>query len=74
MFKLNDEQRSQVMRAAAPLGRGTRLAFMRDLATELTKVDLIGDGALFRVLREVQKRHFDAPDLSRAHGKTAKYR
>jgi hypothetical protein len=61
------------MAAAAPLPRGTRHAYLQDVASELAKCEIIGDGTVARVCREVQRKHFDPPDLAQAHG-TAKYR
>jgi hypothetical protein len=58
---LTDEQLSAVMRAAAPLLPQDRSAFLQELARELAALPDIGDGALHRVLMQVQRRHFTPP-------------
>jgi hypothetical protein len=38
--------------------------FLRALAAELAKYPEIGPGLIFRLIRETQRRFFDAPNLS----------
>jgi hypothetical protein len=61
------------MAAAAPLDRRVRPAYLQDVASELAKCKTIGDGTVARVCREMQRKHFDPPELAQAHG-TGKYR
>ena len=62
-LSLSDSQLSSIMDAARPLQVHQRDAFLRDIATELAALPVIGDGALHRIITMVQRRHFDAPDL-----------
>ena len=36
-------------------------------AREIVALPMIGDGALHRVIMQVQRQHFDPPDLARGH-------
>ncbi len=58
---VNDESYSIIMAAAAPLARGLRDAFLEDVAHTLRDIGDPGPGALYRLMREIQKRHFDPP-------------
>jgi hypothetical protein len=49
------------MAAAAPLDRTRREAFLVDMATELSRLTIIGPGNVARTCREVQARNFDPP-------------
>jgi len=60
-LKLTDDQLSAVMRAAAPLAPFQREQFLQELAAALQGQQEIGDGALYRAIREVQRKHFDSP-------------
>jgi hypothetical protein len=62
-ISLSDAELSAIMAAARPLQIHQRDAFLRDIATELAALPVIGDGALHRIITMVQRRHFDAPDL-----------
>jgi len=62
-LSLSDSQLSSIMDAARPLQVHQRDGFLRDIATELAALPVIGDGALHRIITMVQRRHFDAPDL-----------
>jgi hypothetical protein len=59
---LTDEQLSAVMAAAQPLAPADRSAFLEDVAAALTALPIVGDGAVNRVVREVQSRYF-RPEL-----------
>jgi hypothetical protein len=63
---LTDAQLSAVFDAARPLPRASRDAFLLDLATALQGQENLGDGTIFRLIREVQRRHFDPPQLTDA--------
>lgn len=65
--RLADTQQAAVLRAVNPLERHQRTAFMTALTMLLKDREEIGDGALFRLLRDLQREHFDFPQLGR-HG------
>jgi hypothetical protein len=67
-IQLSDSQLDQILRAAAPLTPSDRSAFLTDVATAL-RGQTLGDGAVFRVVREVQERYFRPPELLPASGK-----
>ena len=69
---LSDEQLDIVMAACRPLAPHQRNAFMTDVANALAGHQELGPGVVSRVCRDVQRRHFDAPDLG--HGDHSKYR
>jgi hypothetical protein len=58
---LSDAQVDAVVRAAQPLAPADRGAFLEELGRVLAGYREIGDGQLYVVIREVQRRHFDAP-------------
>jgi hypothetical protein len=58
---LSDSQLDAVLRAAQPLPVDDRAAFLEALAQALAGYREIGDGQLYVVIREVQRRHFDPP-------------
>ena len=58
---LSDDQLTAVMRAATPLA-GDRGVFLQEVAAAL-QGQPIGDGTVFRVVAEVQRRYFEAPTV-----------
>ena len=63
-LRFSDEQLTQIFRAAAPLTPDQRLAFLEDLASSLRQASRpLGDGLVYRMVREVQRRHFDPPAI-----------
>ena len=58
--RFTDEQIDAIMRAAAPLAPGDRTLFLEAVVAALDGKAL-GDGLVFRVIREVQLRHLDPP-------------
>ena len=68
---LSDDQLTAI-RAAAPLPFNRRAAFLEEIAAQLRGRE-IDDGLVHRVIAQVQRTHFDPPDLSRAGG-LGKYR
>jgi hypothetical protein len=71
-LSLSDAEFTAVMTACQPLPARNRDAFLRELAAALQGREL-GPGLLFRTIAQVQRRHFDPPDLSRS-GYGSKYR
>jgi len=61
---LTDAQMMAILAAAPPLAAGDRNAFLLEVAQLLQALPEIGDGALHRVIMQVQRRHFDPPELS----------
>jgi hypothetical protein len=62
-LKLTDEQLTAIMHAAQPLAVQDRDAFLREVAAALAALPERGDGTVYRVVREVQRRHFDPPSF-----------
>jgi len=54
------------MQLARPLQPAERTAFL--VALRLNGKDDLGDGAIYRLCRELQRQLFDAPDLSTGSG------
>jgi hypothetical protein len=63
-IRLTDAQITAVFAAARPIPVGARDTFLLDLATALQGQANLGDGTVFRLIREVQRRHFDPPLLN----------
>lgn len=61
LFHLTDPQLAAVMRVCRPLQPLERRAFLEALADRLQGHREIGDGALHRVLTELQRQHFRPP-------------
>jgi hypothetical protein len=61
---LTDSEMQIVLDAARPLHPAGRDAFLQELAAELASLPMLGDGAVARVAREIQRRHFDPPLLT----------
>jgi hypothetical protein len=70
---LTDEQMSALLAASHPLPPRSRPAFLEACARELAALPMLGDGAVHRVVMQVQRQYFDPPDLGRANG-SSKYR
>jgi hypothetical protein len=60
---LSDDQLTQIMHAAAPLATRDRAAFLLDVAAALQSCDVIGDGLVGRVCRDLQRKYLHAPDM-----------
>ena len=56
-IQLSDSQLEQILRAAAPLAPNDRSAFLADVA-EALRGQALGDGGVFRIIREIQGRYF----------------
>jgi hypothetical protein len=61
---LTDAQMMAILAAAAPLAARDRNPFLLEVAQLLQALPEVGDGALHRVIMQVQRRHFDPPELS----------
>jgi len=72
-LKLNDDELDIVMAACRPIEPYRRDAFMSEVANVLGGYQELGVGLVARVCRDVQRRHFDPPDLG-GGGVQSKYR
>jgi hypothetical protein len=64
---LSQSQELDVIRATAPLNATQRAAFMRALEEQLRGRSFVGEGELFRLLKDLQRKTFKYPDV-REHG------
>jgi hypothetical protein len=64
MLKLTDTELDIVLRAAKPLDVRARDAFLQEVAG-LAALPERGDGAVYRVVAEIQRRHWHPPYDSR---------
>jgi hypothetical protein len=64
LLHFSDDQLDQIFRAAAPLNPAERVAFLEDLASTLRQASHLGDGVVYRMVREVQRRHFNPPETN----------
>jgi hypothetical protein len=58
---LTDSQMDAVFAAARPLPVNRRDQFLQDVATALGAETEIGPGTVFRVIKAVQRSHWDPP-------------
>jgi hypothetical protein len=72
-IRLTDEQMSALLAASYPLPPDSRSAFLEACARELAALPIVGDGAVHRIVMQVQKLYFDPPELER-QGRWAKWR
>jgi hypothetical protein len=61
---LTDSEMTIVFAAAQPLDVNARDAFLHEVAERLAGMSERGDGQVFRICRELQRKFFDAPDLT----------
>jgi hypothetical protein len=62
---LSDAEIAHVMAACRPLAVEQRDAFLLAIAQTLSGLSDHGDGAVYRVCRELQRHFFDPPELPR---------
>jgi hypothetical protein len=68
LIHLSDEQMSALLAASFPLHANQRSKFLAACARELAQLPEIGDGAVHRVVMEVQKKFFDPPSFATDNG------
>jgi hypothetical protein len=56
-LSLSDSEMLAVMQAARPIDPRERDQFLRDVAVELSKYELLGPGVIDRAVAKVQKQH-----------------
>jgi hypothetical protein len=62
-LRLSDAELDAVLLAARPIAPHRRDAFLQAVADALTVQRELGPGAVYRVIREVQREFFDPPEL-----------
>jgi hypothetical protein len=67
-IRLTDDQMSAILAASFPLRPNQRSRFLEACAQELARLPEIGDGAVHRVVSEVQRRFFDPPEFATDNG------
>jgi hypothetical protein len=60
-LSFSDTQIDALMRAAGPLLPGDRASFLEEIATKLSG-QVLGDGLIFRVIRETQGAFLNPPE------------
>jgi hypothetical protein len=68
-LQLNDDEMSVLMTLAGPIDQRLRPQFLQEVAAEFEvkrQAGEIGEGAVHRVGRVVQRRYFDPPQLPNA--------
>jgi hypothetical protein len=64
---LSDDELTCVMAYAQPIARHLRDAFLREVASEVSRLgDQVGSGTVSRICRQLQRKFFDVPDLNGA--------
>jgi hypothetical protein len=59
--------------AAVPLSTDARGAFLEEVATEISRHPILGDGLLHRVIMQVQRKYFDPPQFVSGDSGVSKY-
>jgi hypothetical protein len=62
-LRLSDEQITTIMALSRPLQPDQRVAFFELLTSKLNGRDEIGDGQLYQLRRDLQRKFFTPPDL-----------
>jgi hypothetical protein len=65
---LSDAQLTTVMGLARPLLPAQRIAFLEMLASKLNGQHELGDGAIYRLCRELQRQYFEPPEFATDNG------
>jgi len=71
---LSDSQLTTIMAACRPLSIDDRDAFLQHVASALAREPMIGDGTVNRIVRDVFRQHWKAPELdTRGNNHGGKY-
>jgi hypothetical protein len=70
---LSDEQLAAVMRTCAPLQPSERSELLTRLADRLRAVPEVGDGQLFRLLRDLVHQTWRPPEVPRETGRDRRH-
>ena len=68
LVQLSDDEMSVVLDACKPLAPKDRDPFLRTLADELERHREVGPGKIHRIVRHMQRRYYDPPNLSGSDG------
>ena len=71
-LQLNDEEMSVLRRLAEPIEQQRRQQFLEEVAAELQakrEAGEIGEGAVHRVARTLQRKFFNPPEFPNAAGR-----
>jgi hypothetical protein len=71
-LQLTDDEMSVLRRLAEPIDRQRRPQFLQEVAAELEasrQAGEIGEGAVHRVARTLQRKFFDPPEFPNAAGR-----
>jgi hypothetical protein len=71
-LRLTDSEMDIVMAAARPLAVADRDGFLQAVAERLATIPERGDGIVYQIVRDVQRRHWDPP-IHDVVGPTARY-
>jgi hypothetical protein len=66
-LRLPPHEFDRLMQAAQPIAAADRDAFLKDIAVELGRHEVVGPGLLHRIISEVQQR-YDIADQRRSTG------
>ena len=66
MSKLSEDQVDAILQAARPLPPADREAFFQDVTDALADLDDLGDGVVYRVTRDVQRKYWNPPAINHA--------
>ena len=66
LLQLSDTQVETIARAAAPLEPADQPAFLNAVATYLRSERVLGDGAIYRACKAVQREFFKPPTIERS--------
>ena len=72
-IRLTDAEHDAVLAAARPLAPHLRDVFLKEVAGALASYVEVGPGVVAHVCREVQRRHFDPPDIEGRGRQGSKY-
>jgi hypothetical protein len=67
-LQLSDSEITMVMQLSRPLSPAQRVAFLEMLATKLDGQRELGDGAIYRLCRELQREYFNPPQFGSDNG------
>ena len=69
MLSLSDDELAALLSAARPIPARDRDQFLRAVASELEKHEVIGVGVIHRVTAKIQRQHLNRPRYAHTTGK-----
>jgi hypothetical protein len=74
LLNLTDAELSVIMAAATPLEPQRRNEFLQEIATTLTNGHgELGVGSIYRIVRDIQRKYFDASNVVGGYTSAPKY-